>query len=132
MGDAQDRAEACIRSTITVGGIVILPEWPEYARRIVAALEGVDRLSWGDLRAAFGEGYDGSYGADYVVRHLTDGGVIERVFWDVDTGEPVDGPDWHTLMERLHAAQHDERWKTWAEKTAFGYRLRAAKEGASE
>lgn len=52
----------------------------------------------------------------------TDGGVIERVFWEVETGQEVAGPDWHGLMERLVGPER-EAWKTWAEKTAFGYRL---------
>ena len=121
MSAAQDRAEALIRARCTVDGICILPEWPGYARRIVAALEGVDRLGWGALREAFGtEEYDGAYGGDLVVRHLVDDGVIERVFWDVTTGQEVEGPaDLHALMVRLSAPE----WQTWAASTCIGYRF---------
>lgn len=79
MSEAQDRAEAYIRREIMVENVCILPEWPDYARRIVAALEGADRLSWAALRGVFAENeYDGAFGADYVVRHLVDGGVVAR------------------------------------------------------
>lgn len=129
---AQDAAEACIRPMITVDGIIILPKWPGYARRIVAALEGVDRLSWGELRDAFGEGYDGSLGGDVVVRHLVDGGVVERVFWDVATGEEVAGPTLEDFFAGPHSddAAERERWKAWGKKHGMGYRLRRETLGA--
>lgn len=127
MSVAQDRAEACIRPTITVEGIVILPEWPGYARRIAAALEGVERLSWGALREAFGENYDGPFGGDLVVRHLTRGGVIDRVFWNIETGEEALGPSLEDFLLGMHGEDkaERERWRAWAEEHAMGYRLAA-------
>jgi hypothetical protein len=108
-----------------VEGVCILPEWPGYARRIVAALEGVDRLAWGALREAFGvEEYDGTFGGGAAVDHLVKAGVVALVFWEVETGREVEGPDLLAFMVGMTAdGKEGERWRAWAQRTAIGYRL---------
>lgn len=125
MSETQDRAESCIRQSIVVEGIVILPKWPEYARRIVGALEGHDRLPWGALRKAFGKDYDGPFGGDLVVRHLVDGGIIERVLWNVDTGAELPTTEWDAFWSGLVSddAAERARWEAWGRTVGVGYRI---------
>lgn len=130
MSAAQDRAEAYLRERLSevVSDGMPLASWIGHARRAVELLEGrTEPLSWGGMREAFGEAYDGNFGVHALLRFLHPD-VVEMVYWRAATGEELSEDD--VLPRLFDPGPRDAAWEAWASSICVGHRLASARQAA--